>query len=92
MKTTCRSVPSDWICEELKRKIQQDEETKAAKKAGEEIKEAKRALAATKKAEAAVKAKQKRIFSERDDSLGGEEQEAKTLKASTASLTSGADF
>ena len=41
MKTTCRSVPSDWICEELKKKIQQDEERKAAKDAEEKIKEAK---------------------------------------------------
>ena len=85
MKTTCRSVPSDWICEELKGKIRQEEERKAAKDAEEKIKEDKRALAAAKKAEAAVKTKQKRNFSERDDSVGGKEQEAKSLKASTAS-------
>ena len=95
MKTTCRSVPSDWICEELKGKIRQDEERKEAIDTEDKIKEAKRALAATKKAETVVKrvkTKQKRNFSERDDSVGGEEQGAKSLKASTASPTSGADL
>ena len=75
MKNTCRSVPSDWICKELKEKIQQDEKIKEAKSA-----------------KAAVKTKQKRNFSERDDSVGGEEQEAKSLKASTASPIFGADL
>ena len=38
MKNTCRSVPSDWICKELKEKIQQDEKIKEAKSAEAAVK------------------------------------------------------
>ena len=88
MKTSCRSVPADWYCEDLKARINEEKKKQAVKDAEEKLKEEKRALAAKKKAEAVLNTKQKR---KKDDSEGGEDADPKSKKASTTKPLDGAE-